>query len=97
MSSLLLQSNLFLFPSHYSANIHQYIKYEDLSELQAGIKIGGRNIGNLRYADDATLMAENDKEQRALMRMKEENERASLILNIKKAKIMAPGPVTSWQ
>ena len=65
--------------------------------LQAGIKIGGRNIGNLRYADDATLMAENDKEQRALMRMKEENERASLILNIKKAKIMAPGPVTSWQ
>ena len=69
-----------------------------LDELQAGIKIGGRNINNLRYVDDTTLMAESEEELKSLlMRVKEENERAGLKLNIKKPKIMASGPITSWQ
>ena len=69
-----------------------------LDELQAGIKIGGRNINNLRYADDTTLMAESEEELKSLlMRVKEERERADLKLNIKKTKIMSSGPVTSWQ
>ena len=69
-----------------------------LDELQAGIKIGWRNINNLRYADDTTLMAENEKEIKSLlMRVKEESERAALRQNIKKPKIMASGPITAWQ
>ena len=69
-----------------------------LDELQAGIKIGRRNINNLRYADDNTLMAESEEELKSpLMRMKEESERAGLRLNIKKTKIMASGPITVWQ
>ena len=69
-----------------------------LDELQAGIKIGRRNINNLRYADDTTLMAENKEELKSFsMRVKEESERASLKLNIKKAKIMASSPIPSWQ
>ena len=69
-----------------------------LDELQAGIKIGRRNINNLRYADDTTLMAESEEElESLLMRVKEKSERASLKLNIKKTKIMASGPITSWQ
>ena len=69
-----------------------------LDELQAGIKIAGRNINNLRYADDSTLMAEIEEELKSLlMRVKEETERASLKLNIKKTKIIASGPITSWQ
>ena len=65
-----------------------------LDELQAGIKIGRRNINNLRYADDATLMAETREELKSLlMRVKEERQRASLKLNIKKTKIMASGPI----
>ena len=69
-----------------------------LDELQAGIKIGGRNSNNFRYADDTTLMAESKAElKRLLMRVKEESERAGLKLNIKKIKIMASGPITSWQ
>ena len=68
-----------------------------LDELQAGIKIGRRNINNLRYADDTTLMAESEEElESLLMRVKEKSERASLKLNIKKTKIMASGPIT-WQ
>ena len=67
-------------------------------KLQAGIKIGRRNINNLRYADDNTLMAESEEELKSpLMRMKEESERAGLRLNIKKTKIMASGPITVWQ
>ena len=67
-------------------------------ELQAGIKIGGRNINNLRYADVTTLMAESEEEIKSLlMTVKEESERASLKLNIKKSKIMASCPITSWQ
>ena len=67
-----------------------------LNEFQAGIKIGGRNINNLRYADDTTLMAESKEElKNLLMRLKKESEKAGLKLNIKKTKIMASGPITS--
>ena len=67
-------------------------------DSQAGIKIAGRNINNLRYADDSTLKAENKEELKSLlMRMKEESEKAGLKLNIQKTKIMAFSPITSWQ
>ena len=69
-----------------------------LDEAQAGIKIGGRNTNNLRYADDGTLMTESEEELKSLlMRVKKESEKADLKLNIQKAKIMASGPITSWQ
>ena len=69
-----------------------------LDEAQAGIKIARRNINNLRYADDTTLMAESEKELKSLlMKVKEESEKASLKLNIQKTMIMASGPITSWQ
>ena len=69
-----------------------------LEEAQAGIKIAGRNINNLRYAGDTTLMAESEKELKSLlMKVKEESEKVGLKLNIKKIKIMASGPITSWQ
>ena len=67
-----------------------------LDEAQAGIKIGGRNINNLRYADDTTLMAESEEELKRLL-MKEESEKVGLKLNIQKTKIMASGSITSWQ
>ena len=68
-----------------------------LDETQAGIKIGRRNINNLRYADDTTLMAENEELKSLLMKVKEESEKVGLKLNIQKTKIMASGPITSWQ
>ena len=69
-----------------------------LHEAQAGIKIAGRNINNLRYADDTTLMAESEEELKSLLRkVKEEGEKGGLQLNIQKTKIMASGPITSWQ
>ena len=69
-----------------------------LDEAQAGIKIAGRNINNLRYADDTTLMAESEEELKSLlMKVKEESEEAGLKLSIQKTKIMAIGPITSWQ
>ena len=69
-----------------------------LDEAQAGIKIAGRNINNLRYADDTTLMAESEEELRSLlMKVKEESEKAGLKLNIQEMKIIASGPFTSWQ
>ena len=69
-----------------------------LDEAQAGIKISGRNINNLRYADTTTLMAENEEELKSLlMKVKEESEKVGLKLNIQKTKIMASGPITSWQ
>ena len=69
-----------------------------LEETQAGIKTAGRNINNLRYADDTTLMAESEEELKSLlMKVKEENEKVGLKLNIQKTKIMASGPITSWQ
>ena len=69
-----------------------------LEEAQAGIKIAGRNINNLRYADDATLMAESEEElKNLLMKVKEESEKVGLTLNIQKTQIMASGPITPWQ
>ena len=69
-----------------------------LEEAQAGIKVAGRNINNLRYADDTTLMAESEEElKRLLMKVKEENEKVGLKLNIQKTKIMTSGPITSWE
>ena len=69
-----------------------------LDEAEAGIKIAGRNINNLRYADDTTLMAETEEELKSLlMKVKEESEKAGLKLNIQKMKIMASGPITSWE
>ena len=68
-----------------------------LDEAQAGIKIAERNINNLRYADDNTLMAESEELQSLLMKVKEESYKAGLKLNIQKMKIMASGPITSWQ
>ena len=68
-----------------------------LDEAQAGIKIAGRNINNLRYADGTTLMAESEDLKSLLMKVKEESEKVGLKLNIQKTKIMASGPITSWQ
>ena len=69
-----------------------------LEEAQAGIKIAGRNINNLRYADDTTLIAESEEELKSLlMKVKEESEKLGLKLNVQKTKIMASGPITSWQ
>ena len=68
-----------------------------LDEAQAGIKIARRNINNLRYADDTTLMAESEELKSLLMKAKEESKKAGLKLNIQKTKIMASGPITSWQ
>ena len=69
-----------------------------LDAAQAGIKIAGRSVNNLRYADDTTLMAESEEELKSLlMKVNEENEKAGLKINIQKTKIMASGPITSWQ
>ena len=68
-----------------------------LEEAQTGIKIAGRNINNLRYADDTTLMAESEELKSLLMEVKEESEKVALKLNIQKTKIMASGPITSWE
>ena len=74
------------------------MRNDGLEEAQAGIKIAGRNINNLRYADDTTLMAESEEELKSLlMKVKEESEKVGLKLNIQKTKIMASGPITSWQ
>ena len=73
------------------------MKNARLDEAQAGIKIAGRKINNLRYAEDTTLTTESEELKRLLMKMKEESEKAGLKLNIQKTKIMASGPITSWQ
>ena len=81
-------------------NLHaEYItRNAELEEVQAGIKIAGRNTNNLRYADDTTLMAESEEELKGpLMKVKEESEKVGLKLNIQKTNIMASGPITSWQ
>ena len=76
----------------------QSTSWETLEEAQVGIKIAGRNIDNLRYADDTTLMAESEEELKSLlMKVKEESEKVGLKLNIQKTKIMASGPTTSWE
>ena len=73
------------------------VRNAGLDEAQAGIKIARRNINNLRYTDDTTLMAENEELKSLLMKVKEESEKVDLKLNIQKIKIMASGPITSWQ
>ena len=73
------------------------MKNAELEEAQAGIKIAGRNINKLRYADDTTLMAESEELKSLLMKVKEESEKVGLKLNIQKTKIMASSPTTSWQ
>ena len=73
------------------------MRYAGLDEAQAGIKIARRNTNNLRYADDTTLMAESEELKSLLMKVKEESEKVGLKLNIQKTKIMASGPITSWQ
>ena len=74
------------------------MKNDGLEEAQAGIKIAGKNIKNLRYADDTTLMAESEEELKSvLMKVKEKSEKVGLKLNIQKTKIMASGPITSWE
>ena len=74
------------------------MRYARLDEVQAGIKIARRNINNLRYADDTTLMAESEEELKSLlMKVKQKSGKAGLKLNIQKTKIMASGPITSWQ
>ena len=74
-----------------------FICYYELDETQAGVKIAGRNINNLRYADNMTLLAKSEEELKSfLMKLKEESEKAGLKLNIQKAKIMAFSPITSW-
>ena len=85
--------------SDFTSYAKHIMRNTELEELQAGIKTGGRNINNLRYVDDTTLMAESEDElKNLLMRVKKESEKASLKLKIKKNnKIMASGPITSWQ
>ena len=87
----ILSSCLFNFYAEY------IMRNAGLEEAQAGIKIAWRNINNLRYADDTTLMAESEELKSLLMKVKEESEKVGLKLNIQKTKIMASGPITSWQ
>ena len=85
-------------PCLFNSYAEYIMRNAGLEEAQAAIKIAGRNINNLRYADDTTLMAESEEElQSLLMKVKEENEKAGLKLNIQKTKIMASGPITSWE
>ena len=87
-----------LSPCLFNLYAEYIMRNAGLEEAQAEIKIAGRNINNLRYADDTTLMAESEEELKSLlMKVKEENEKVGLNLNIQKTKIMASGPITSWQ
>ena len=87
-----------LSPCLFNFYVEYIMRNAGLEETQAEIKIAGRNIDNLRYADDTTLMAESEDELKSLLvKVKEENEKAGLKFNIQKAKIMASGPITSWQ
>ena len=87
-----------LSPCLFNFYAEYIMRNAGLNKAQAGIKIGGRNINNLRYANDTTLMAEIEEELKSLlMKLKEESEKVGLKLNIQKTKIMASGPITSWQ
>ena len=86
-----------LSPCLFNLYAEYIMRNAGLDEAQAGIKIASRNISNLRYADDTTLMAESEELKSLLMRVKEESEKVGLKFNIQKTKIMAPGPTTSWQ
>ena len=84
-------------PGLFNFYAEYIIQNARLDEAQAGIKIAGRNIDNLRYADDITLMAESEELKSLLMKVKEESEKVGLKLNIQKTKIIASGPITSWE
>ena len=86
-----------LSPCLFNLYAEYIIRNAELDEAQAGIKIAGRNINNLRYADDTTLMAESEELKSLLMKVKEKSEKVGLTLNIQKTKITASGPITSWQ
>ena len=86
-----------LSPCLFNLYAEYIMRNARLDEAQAGIKIAGRNINNLRYADDTTLIAESEELKSPLMKLKEENEKAGLKFNIQKTKIMVSGPITSWQ
>ena len=86
-----------LSPCLFNFSAQYIMRSSGLNEAQAGIRIARRNISNLRYADDTTLTAESEELKSLLMKVKEENEKVGLKLNIQKTKIMASGPVTSWQ
>ena len=88
----------YLSPCLFNFYAEYIMRNAGLEEAQAGIKIAGRNSNNLRYADDTTLTAESEEELKSLlMKVKVESEKVGLKLNIQKTKIMAPGPITSWQ
>ena len=86
-----------LSPCLFNLYAEYIMRNAGLEEAQAGIKTVGRNINNLRYADDTTLMAESEEELKSLLMKKEDSEKVGLKLNIQKTKIMASGPITSWQ
>ena len=87
-----------LSPCLFNLHAEHIVRNAGLEDAQAGIKLAGRNINNLRYADDITLMAESEEELKSLlMKLKEESEKFGLKLNIQKTKIMASGPIPSWQ
>ena len=86
-----------LSPCLFNLHAEYIIRNTGLDEAQAGIKIAGRNINNLRYADDSTLMAESEELKSLLMKVKEESEKVGLKLNIQKTRIMASSPITSWE
>ena len=93
-----VRQDCILSPCLFNLYAEYIMRNAGLDKAQAGIKIAGRNINNLRYADDTTLMAEREEElKRLLMKVKEESEKGGLKLNIQKTKIMASGPITSWQ
>ena len=86
-----------LSPSLFNLYAEYIMRNAGLDEAQARIKISGKNINNLRYADDTTLMAESEEELKSLVSVKEESEKVGLKLNIQKTKITASSPITSWQ
>ena len=91
-------SRLYISPCLFNFYEEYILRKAGLEEAQAGIKIAGRNINNLRHADDTTLMAESEEELKSLlMKVREESEEVGLKLNIHKTKIMASGPITSWE
>ena len=93
-----MQKGCLLSPCLFNFYAEYIMRNSGLDEAQAGIKISRRNINNLRYADDTTLMAESEEELKSLlMKVKEESEKLGLKLNIQKTKIMASGPITSWE
>ena len=93
-----MRQGCILSPCLFNLHTEYITRNARLEGVQAGIKIARRNINNLRYADDSTLMAESEEELKSfLMKVKEENEKVGLKLNIQKTKIMASGPITSWQ